>query len=159
MPAAPADRRPPVRRRLRWSRPFDKSRSVDQRCAAGRGRPARAWPDCGTVRVHASGVKPVDWKSRAGPGFLGTPPFTVGWDVSGVVEAVAVEVNRFVPADEVFGLALAGGRRCVAHCKDDACGGQHRLPAGRVAAAKVAGTVARVLLIWGAVARGLARLT
>jgi NADPH:quinone reductase-like Zn-dependent oxidoreductase len=56
------------------------------------------------VRVRAAGVNPVDWKCRAAPGFLGAPPFTLGWDVSGVVEAVAVGVNRFAPGDEVFGM-------------------------------------------------------
>jgi NADPH:quinone reductase-like Zn-dependent oxidoreductase len=56
------------------------------------------------VRVHAAGVNPVDWKSRAAPGLFDAPPFTVGWDVSGVVETVAVGVNRFVPGEEVFGM-------------------------------------------------------
>ena len=40
------------------------------------------------VRVAAAGVNPVDWKTRARGGFLGEPPFTVGWDVAGVVERV-----------------------------------------------------------------------
>ena len=35
------------------------------------------------VRVAAAGVNPVDWKVRARGGFLGEPPFTVGWDVGG----------------------------------------------------------------------------
>ena len=35
------------------------------------------------VRVAAAGVNPVDWKVRARGGFLGEPPFTVGWDVAG----------------------------------------------------------------------------
>jgi NADPH:quinone reductase-like Zn-dependent oxidoreductase len=56
------------------------------------------------VRVRAAGVNPVDWKCRAAPGFLKAPPFTLGWDVSGVVEAVAVGVNRFATGDEVFGM-------------------------------------------------------
>jgi NADPH:quinone reductase-like Zn-dependent oxidoreductase len=56
------------------------------------------------VRVHAAGVNPVDWKTRAAPGFLGAPPFTVGWDVAGTVEAVAAGVTRFTPGDEVFGM-------------------------------------------------------
>ena len=38
------------------------------------------------VRVAAAGVNPVDWKVRAGGGFL-APPFALGWDVAGVVEA------------------------------------------------------------------------
>lgn len=56
------------------------------------------------VRVHAAGVNPIDWKSRAAPGLFEAPPFTVGWDVSGVVETVAMGVNRFAPGDEVFGM-------------------------------------------------------
>jgi NADPH:quinone reductase-like Zn-dependent oxidoreductase len=56
------------------------------------------------VRVHAAGVNPVDWKTRASGGILGTLPFTVGWDVSGVVEAVAPGVTRFAPGDQVYGM-------------------------------------------------------
>jgi NADPH:quinone reductase-like Zn-dependent oxidoreductase len=56
------------------------------------------------VRVVAAGVNPVDWKVRARPGFFDHSPCTVGWDVSGVVEEVAVGVTRFVPGDEVFGM-------------------------------------------------------
>jgi NADPH:quinone reductase-like Zn-dependent oxidoreductase len=59
------------------------------------------------VRVHAAGVNPVDWKTRAGGGMafvLGDPPHVLGWDVSGVVEAVGYGVTRFQPGDEVFGM-------------------------------------------------------
>lgn len=56
------------------------------------------------VRVRAAGVNPTDWKHRANGGFLGEPPFVLGWDVSGVVEAVGVGVARFKPGDEVFGM-------------------------------------------------------
>jgi NADPH:quinone reductase-like Zn-dependent oxidoreductase len=56
------------------------------------------------VRVAAAGVNPVDWKVRARGGFLGDPPFTVGWDVAGVVDAVGYGVTRFVPGDRVFGM-------------------------------------------------------
>lgn len=52
------------------------------------------------VEVRAAGVNPVDAKVRSGGGMLGEPPFTVGWDVSGVV----VEGEDFEPGDEVFGL-------------------------------------------------------
>ncbi|MEV6170602.1 NADP-dependent oxidoreductase [Streptomyces sp. NPDC051954] len=56
------------------------------------------------VRVRAAGVNPTDWKHRATGGFLGEPPFVLGWDVSGVVEAVGVGVARFKPGDEVFSM-------------------------------------------------------
>ena len=49
------------------------------------------------VRVAAAGVNPVDWKVRARGGFLGEPPFTVGWDVAGVVEEPGYGVTRFKP--------------------------------------------------------------
>ncbi|MET7989075.1 NADP-dependent oxidoreductase [Streptomyces sp. NPDC005281] len=55
------------------------------------------------VEVKAAGVNPVDWKMRAGGG-LGDPPFSVGWDVSGVVAAVGPGVTRFEVGDEVFGM-------------------------------------------------------
>ncbi|MGS2809553.1 NADP-dependent oxidoreductase [Nocardia sp. MW-W600-9] len=57
------------------------------------------------VRVHAAGLNPTDWKHRAIPGlFLPAPPFVLGWDVSGVVEAVGFGVTLFEPGDEVFGM-------------------------------------------------------
>ncbi len=56
------------------------------------------------VRVAAAGVNPVDWKVRMRGGFLGDPPFTVGWDVAGVVEEVGFGVTRFSPGDRVFGM-------------------------------------------------------
>ncbi|MEU3888829.1 NADP-dependent oxidoreductase [Streptomyces sp. NPDC029041] len=56
------------------------------------------------VRVRAAGVNPTDWKHRANGGFLGEPPFVLGWDVSGVVEAVGIGVVAFAPGDEVFGM-------------------------------------------------------
>jgi NADPH:quinone reductase-like Zn-dependent oxidoreductase len=56
------------------------------------------------VRVHAAGVNPTDWKHREFPIFLGPPPFVLGWDVSGVVEATGFGVTLFKPGDEVFGM-------------------------------------------------------
>jgi NADPH:quinone reductase-like Zn-dependent oxidoreductase len=56
------------------------------------------------VRVRAAGVNPTDWKHRETGGFLGEPPFVLGWDVSGVVEAAGIGVARFQPGDEVFGM-------------------------------------------------------
>jgi NADPH:quinone reductase-like Zn-dependent oxidoreductase len=59
------------------------------------------------VRVAAAGVNPVDWKTRAGAGVaavMGPPPFTVGWDVAGTVDAVGPGVTRFGVGDTVFGM-------------------------------------------------------
>lgn len=56
------------------------------------------------VRVRAASVNPTDVKHRADGLFLGEPPFVLGWDLSGVVEAVGVGVARFRPGDEVFGM-------------------------------------------------------
>ncbi|MFE6865247.1 NADP-dependent oxidoreductase [Kitasatospora sp. NPDC057692] len=56
------------------------------------------------VRVHASGVNPVDAAVRSGVyPLLGEPPFGVGWDISGVVEQAGPGA-RFKAGDEVFGL-------------------------------------------------------
>ncbi|MFF3413974.1 NADP-dependent oxidoreductase [Streptomyces sp. NPDC002698] len=56
------------------------------------------------VRVRAAGVNPTDWKHRENGGFLGEPPFVLGWDVSGVVEATGIGVAALQPGDEVFGM-------------------------------------------------------
>jgi NADPH:quinone reductase-like Zn-dependent oxidoreductase len=59
------------------------------------------------VKVHAAGTNPVDWKTRAIGGLIGRkPPFTVGWDVSGTVEAVGAGVRLYRPGDEVYGMPL-----------------------------------------------------
>ncbi|UKY51471.1 NADP-dependent oxidoreductase [Streptomyces inhibens] len=60
------------------------------------------------VRVHAAGVNPADWKIRARGEFATgiKPPFTLGFDVSGVVEAVGPGVTLFAPGDRVFGMPL-----------------------------------------------------
>lgn len=63
------------------------------------------------VRVHAVGINPPDWYAREGmpnvPAELKPPmdlPLIPGTDVSGVVEAVAADVDGFAAGDEVFGL-------------------------------------------------------
>lgn len=56
------------------------------------------------VRVRAAGVNPTDWKHRATVGFLGAPPFVLGWDVSGEVEQVGYGVTLHKPGDQVFGM-------------------------------------------------------
>jgi NADPH:quinone reductase-like Zn-dependent oxidoreductase len=56
------------------------------------------------VRVHAAGVNPTDWKNRAFGLWHSEPLPVLGWDVSGVVEAVGLGVTLFKPGDEVFGM-------------------------------------------------------
>ncbi|MFG2447499.1 NADP-dependent oxidoreductase [Nocardia fluminea] len=55
------------------------------------------------IRVHAAGVNPTDSWHRGSGGLFGTIT-PLGWDVSGVVEAVGLGVTRFAPGDEVFGM-------------------------------------------------------
>jgi NADPH:quinone reductase-like Zn-dependent oxidoreductase len=56
------------------------------------------------IRVHAVALNQVDAAVRSGAfPLLGDPPFRVGWDVSGVVEATGPGA-RFHPGDEVYGL-------------------------------------------------------
>lgn len=56
------------------------------------------------VAVRAAGVNPTDWGNRAQPRTIQKLPLVLGWDVSGVVEAVGVGVTIFKPGDEVFGM-------------------------------------------------------
>ena len=59
------------------------------------------------VRVMAAGVNPVDCKTRRGEGvarWMGPPPFLVGWDVCGTVEAMGYGVTRFQVGDIVYGM-------------------------------------------------------
>jgi NADPH:quinone reductase-like Zn-dependent oxidoreductase len=68
-------------------------------------RPA-AGPGQVLVRVHASGLNPLDGKIAAGKaGHAQMPLNTVlGIDMAGVVEAVGPGVTGFHPGDEVFGM-------------------------------------------------------
>ncbi|HYM67639.1 MAG TPA: NADP-dependent oxidoreductase [Patescibacteria group bacterium] len=59
------------------------------------------------VRVLAAGVNPVDCRTRRGEGvarWAGPPPFVLGWDVAGVVEAMGYGVTRFAVGDLVYGM-------------------------------------------------------
>ncbi|WP_309569953.1 NADP-dependent oxidoreductase [Deinococcus sp.] len=62
-------------------------------------------PAAGEVRVavHAVSVNPVDTKWRQGGPLTGFP-VGLGWDVSGVVDALGPDVAAFAVGDEVFGL-------------------------------------------------------
>ena len=70
-------------------------------------RPVPA-PDELLVKVHASGVNPVDWVIRNGANdalnSLFTLPMTLGWDAAGVVEAWGSEVTGFQKGDAVYGV-------------------------------------------------------
>ncbi|MEW1780156.1 NADP-dependent oxidoreductase [Streptomyces sp. NPDC086777] len=66
----------------------------------------RPFPGEVLVRVKAIGLNPLEARLRAGEfPLLGRPPFVLGWDISGVVEA-APQTWRFRPGDEVFGMPL-----------------------------------------------------
>lgn len=59
------------------------------------------------IEVKASGVNPVDWKTRRGGGatkVIDSLPVIPGWDVSGIVRDVGAGVHRFEPGDEVHGM-------------------------------------------------------
>jgi NADPH:quinone reductase-like Zn-dependent oxidoreductase len=78
------------------------------------------------VRVHAAGLNPPDWYLRDGYKMLPAEwqpkiafPLILGTDVSGVVEAVADDVQGFAVGDEVYAMVrfptgLAGGSRAYA---------------------------------------------
>ncbi|CAM2154660.1 NADPH:quinone reductase [Pararobbsia alpina] len=63
------------------------------------------------LRVHASGVNPIDYKIRKGQAAFAMPtlPAVIGTDVAGVVTEVGTGVHGFSVGDEVYG--LAGGVR------------------------------------------------
>ncbi|MBE1528994.1 NADPH2:quinone reductase [Sphingopyxis sp. OAS728] len=58
------------------------------------------------VRVHASGVNPLDTKIRAGQAAHARHSFPgiLGMDLAGVVEEVGPDVTGFRPGDEVWGM-------------------------------------------------------
>jgi NADPH2:quinone reductase len=54
------------------------------------------------VKVYATSVNPVDLGVRRAGSWAVEPPASIGYDVSGVVEAVGSEVEEFGPGDEVY---------------------------------------------------------
>ena len=58
------------------------------------------------VRVHVSGVNPLDTKIRAGKAAHAKQPLpaVLGLDMAGVVEEVGLGVTTFRPGDEVYGM-------------------------------------------------------
>src|SRR5262245_40695848 len=82
--------------------------------------PAIGRPNELLVRVHATGVNPIEWKMREGLGpfrLLGRlfgrrlfgDPMILGLDFSGVVAAVGSSATGFHVGDEVFGTVPWGG--------------------------------------------------
>jgi NADPH:quinone reductase-like Zn-dependent oxidoreductase len=63
------------------------------------------------IRIHASGVNPLDYKIRKGEAPFAAPelPAVLGTDVAGVVAEVGAGVTGFAVGDEVYG--LPGGVR------------------------------------------------
>src|ERR1700743_3630920 len=58
------------------------------------------------IKVYASAVNPVDQKLVAGASQEKFPtkfPLTIGWDVSGVIEAIGDKVRHYKIGDEVYG--------------------------------------------------------
>ena len=58
------------------------------------------------VKIHASGINPLDIKIRAGEaGHAGQPlPAVLGLDVAGTIEEIGPGVAAFQPGDEVYGM-------------------------------------------------------
>jgi NADPH:quinone reductase-like Zn-dependent oxidoreductase len=59
------------------------------------------------IRIAASGINPVDYKTRrygGNPRAVGEPPFILGWDVAGMVEETSRSLTRFAVGDRVFGM-------------------------------------------------------
>jgi NADPH:quinone reductase-like Zn-dependent oxidoreductase len=62
-------------------------------------------PDEALVRIVAAAVNPIDWKIRQGRLNTVAPyvfPLTLGWDFSGVIDALGSEVSNFAVGDAVF---------------------------------------------------------
>ena len=58
------------------------------------------------VNVKAVAVNPIDTKVRRSKDTIEETPRVLGYDASGVVEAVGPEVTIFKPGDEVYYLSL-----------------------------------------------------
>jgi len=54
------------------------------------------------VSVQAVSINPVDTKVRAPKDMVEETPRVLGWDASGIVEAVGPDVTLFKPGDEVY---------------------------------------------------------
>ena len=67
------------------------------------------------IRIHASAVNPADWKFRSGLFGKDAPlPLTLGFDFSGVIEALGEGVTRWKAGDEVYGYGLGAYAEYIA---------------------------------------------
>lgn len=59
------------------------------------------------IKIHASGVNPIDNKIRIGVSPYASPvlPAILGTDLAGVIEEIGEDVTEFKVGDEVYGLA------------------------------------------------------
>lgn len=57
------------------------------------------------IRIKAAGFNPVDWKVREG-WYGGDPNLILGFDCSGIVDAIGPGVTRFDLGDEVYAMAF-----------------------------------------------------
>jgi NADPH:quinone reductase len=73
------------------------------------------------VGVKAISVNPVDYKRKAPKDLVETAPKILGWDASGIVEAVGPEVTLFKPGDAVYyaGSVIRQGANCEFHLVDE----------------------------------------
>lgn len=73
------------------------------------------------VRVQAVSVNPLDTKVRQGSVVVPDMVAALGWDASGVVEAVGEEVSLFKPGDAVYyaGSFHLPGSNAELHCIDE----------------------------------------
>src|ERR1700753_3340626 len=70
------------------------------------------------VGVYAASVNPVDFKIRSGKYSAvrnDRLPYTLGRDISGVVEKCGAQANRFKIGDEVFGIVGIHGGEYAEH--------------------------------------------
>jgi len=64
------------------------------------------------IKIKAIGMNPIDWKTRQG--YMKEKiklPFTLGWDLAGIVEGLGEEVTKFQLDDEVYAMTelIKGG--------------------------------------------------
>ena len=91
------------------------------------------------VRVHAVSVNPRDVKSRSAFAVKGGMPVVLGYDASGIVEAVGPEAELFRPGDAVFyaGVLDRQGANAELQLVDERIVGRKPATVGHAAAASL----------------------